>query len=154
MRGVRSLLVLVSALGLFVLKTQAGPQQPPLRQPNGVSARATANDYTAKIEVGDTTYAASLVPAAEVKHIFAFDITKTYIVLEVAVYPGGAHMQLNPDAFVVHIPDALDVAHRADSMTVASVIQQRSLPQPPFEEHAQNGRGVKRATRRTGEFLC
>ena len=40
-------------------------------------------------------------------------------------------MQLNPDAFVVHIPDALDVAHRADSMTVASVIQQRSLPQPP-----------------------
>ena len=23
-----------------------------------------------------------------------------------------------------------------------------------FEEHAQHGRGVKRATRRTGEFLC
>jgi len=56
----------------------------------GVHARATPADYATSQQGKIATYAASLLSAGEVKRIFAFDITKTYLVFEVACYPGQA----------------------------------------------------------------
>ena len=126
---------LLSALGSAAVLLAAVPafsQQPPPRQPRGVPARSTAADYPAHVLVDGATYGAAVVPAAELKHIFAFDISKSYLVFEVAVYPGGASaVKLDPDGFVVKLPRTGDVVHSADSVTVASVIQQKNLPKPP-----------------------
>ncbi len=106
--------------------------QQPSPRAHGVPVRATPGDYPVHLQVNDVTYAASLVPPNEVKHIFAYDITKEYVVFEVAVYPGvGSQMNIDPGGFVVRIPRTGDVAHNADSVTVASVIQQENLPKPP-----------------------
>jgi hypothetical protein len=123
--------VAASNLGFLLLSTIALAQQPLPPQPRGVPARAAASEYATHVQIDGITYTASLVPADEVKHIFAFDITKTYVVFEVGIYPGGARVQLDPDGFVVRLPQTGDVAHRADSVTVASVIQQKNLPKPP-----------------------
>jgi hypothetical protein len=102
------------------------------QQPRGVPARSSPNNYTAHLTVDGLTYAASLVPADEVKHIFAFDISKSYIVFEVAVYSQtGLPVNLEPDGFVVRSSQTGDSARRADSTTVASVIQQKNIPPPP-----------------------
>ena len=104
------------------------------RQPHGVPARSTPADYMAHVQVGGVTYAASLLSPDELKHTFAFDISKTYVVFEVAVYPEAAQkapVLLDPEGFVVQTSSNGDVAHRADAATVASVIQQKNLPTPP-----------------------
>ena len=104
-----------------------------LRQPHGLPARASANDYAAQLQVGDVIYGASLLSPDQVKHTFAFDISKTYLVFEVAVYPGAnstAPVPLDPEGFVIGVAGG-DVVHRADAVTVASVIQQKNLPKPP-----------------------
>ncbi|MDQ2840589.1 MAG: hypothetical protein M3Y72_06040, partial [Acidobacteriota bacterium] len=123
------------ALPLTVLfSVQLGLAQ--ARQPHGLPARASANDYAAHVQVGDVTYAASLLSPDQVKHTFAFDVSKMYLVFEVAVYPGGsstAPVPLDPKGFVIGVGRG-DVVHRADAVTVASVIQQKNLPKPSSRE--------------------
>ena len=117
---------------LFLIAAQIVSGQ--TRQPQGVPARSAPTDYAAHVEVGGVNYAASLLSADEVKHSFAFDISKTYVVFEVAVYPATtqkAPASLDPEGFVVQTSASGDVAHRADSVTVASVIQQKNLPPLP-----------------------
>ena len=107
-----------------------GQQAPP--RAHGVPVRAKPGDYPVHVQVNGVTYAAAVLSSSEVKHIFAFDITKTYVVFEIALYPdAGSHLQLDPGGFVVKIPRTGDVAHNADSVTVASVIQQENIPKPP-----------------------
>lgn len=123
----------VAARGVLLLLSASivWAQQAPPRA-HGVPVRAAPSDYPVHLQLNGVTYAASVVPANEVKHIFAFDITKTYVVFEVALYPdAGSRVQLDPGGFVMHIPRTGDVAHNADSVTVASVIQQENIPKPP-----------------------
>jgi Tfp pilus tip-associated adhesin PilY1 len=79
------------------------------------------------------TYAASLVHDDALKHIFAFDISKSYVVFEVAVYPNttGSPVNLASDGFVLHTPQNGEPVRNTDSTTVASVIQQKNIPPPP-----------------------
>ncbi len=124
---------IIAAGGAFLVlsASAAWAQQAPPRA-HGVPVRATPGDYPVHLQLNGVTYAASVVPATEVKHIFAFDLTKTYVVFEVALYPdAGSHVQLDPGGFVVRIPRTGDIAHNADSVTVASVIQQENIPKPP-----------------------
>ncbi len=101
------------------------------QQPRGVRARSSPGDYAAQVTVAGITYAASLLPADEVKHLFAFDISKTYVVFEVAVFPRTiSDFVLNADSFVVRSIQTGDPVRRADSATVASVIQQKNAPPP------------------------
>jgi hypothetical protein len=104
--------------------------QPP--QSRGVPARSAPEDYAAHVTVDGVTYAASLVPADTVKHVFAFDISKTYVVFEVAVYSnGGSALKLEPDGFVLRLSENAEPVRNTDSTTVASVIQQKNIPPPP-----------------------
>ncbi len=116
---------------VFLLAAGSAFAQQLPRQPHGVPARSTPGDYRTHIQVNGITYAASVIPQSEVKRIFAFDISKNYVVFEVAVYPGNANAVLDPDGFVVRVPRSLDLERSADSMTVASVVQQENLPKPP-----------------------
>ncbi len=115
---------------ILIVAAQLGVAQ--MRQPHGLPPRASANDYAAHIQVGDVTYGASLLSPDQVKHTFAFDISKTYVVFEVAVYPEAnstGRLSLDPEGFVVGVAGG-DVVHRADAVTVASVIQQKNTPRP------------------------
>jgi hypothetical protein len=101
-----------------------------------VPARSTPDDYAAHISApqanGPATFAASIVSADEVKRLFAFDISKSYVVFEVAVYPkAGSTVDLDPDGFVVRSSRDGEPVRNTDSVTVASVIQQKNLPPPP-----------------------
>ena len=101
------------------------------QQSKGIPPRSTPADYKGHLTVAGVTYAASLVPADEVKRIFAFDISKSYVVFEVALYPQpNLTSDLNPDGFLARSSQAADPVRRADSITVASVIQQKNIPQP------------------------
>jgi hypothetical protein len=115
--------------GLLLCSAMAFAQQP---QSRGVPARSAPGDYAAHVMVDGVTYAASLVPADTVKHVFAFDISKTYVVFEVAVYPNaGSPLKLEPDGFVLRPSQNGEPVRNTDSTTVASVIQQKNVPPPP-----------------------
>lgn len=99
------------------------------QQPRGVPARSTPADYDAHITVNGVTYAASLLSADQVKHAFAFDISRSYVVFEVAAYPqAGTRVDIDPDGFVVRSSHTGEDVRASDSVTVASVIQQKNLP--------------------------
>jgi hypothetical protein len=67
----------------------------------------------------------------EVNHLFAFDISRDYLVFEVACYPEeNGRLQLQADDFVVKTNDKSEVAHRADPQTIAARTQQKSAPKP------------------------
>ncbi len=106
--------------------------QQPAQQPRGVPARSTPGEYPAHFESNGTTYAAALISGDEVKHIFAFDISKSYVVFEVAAYPANASRpSIDPSNFLLRIAQSGDFLHPVDSETVASVIQHKNLPRPP-----------------------
>ena len=127
---------LTSAVAIWLCTGILSAQQAP-PQPKGVPARSNPADYTAHLSVGGVTYAAALVPANQVKHAFAFDISKSYVVFEVAVYPQApSHVDLDPDGFVLRSSPTGDPVRASDNVTVASEIQQKNLPPPPSNRPA------------------
>ncbi len=101
-------------------------------QPKGVHPRNRPEDYSAHVQSNGLTIAATVVPPSEVKDLFAFDISKNYVVFEVACYPeANGRIQLQEDDFVIKTNDKGALAHRADSQTVAAAIQQKNSPKAP-----------------------
>jgi hypothetical protein len=113
---------------LVLLSVVLGFAQQPA---GGIAPRAKADDYAARAQEGDTVYAASLIPAKQVKNLFAFDISGEYLVFEVACYinPSSA-LQIQRDNFVVKGRAQGELTHEAEADTVASVTQQKNLPKP------------------------
>jgi hypothetical protein len=73
----------------------------------GVPPRLTPKDYAAQGHAGAAKIAASIIPANQVSRMFSPDISKDYIVVEVAIYPE------NGVPFDVESPDfALRVGQR------------------------------------------
>ena len=100
--------------------------------PKGVPAKPAASDYAAQAKGQHATFAASLLPAKEAEHLFAFDISKTYLVFEVACYAdSAADTKLSRAAFVVKANAAGDAVHNAEPDTVASTIQRQNEPAIP-----------------------
>jgi hypothetical protein len=100
--------------------------------PKGVPARPSASDYAAQSDWHKTTFAASLIPAKQVQHLFAFDISKAYVVFEVACYSdSAAAFNISRQAFVVKVSASGDAVHNAEPETVASAIERQNLPPMP-----------------------
>jgi hypothetical protein len=115
---VPSLLILITCFLSAPLSGDDGPK--------GNPARPSASDYTAKAEFQKATFAASLVPSKQVEHLFAFDISKSFIVFEAACYAdSNAAMKISRQAFVVK-----DI-HSAEPETVASAIERQNQPPMP-----------------------
>lgn len=99
---------------------------------SGVHARPTPSDYRVLQKTATATYAASLLPANEVKNLFAVDISKDYLVFEVACYPASAGtLSMHPDDFLIKTGSHGEFVHPSDAVTVASLIQQKNSPRPP-----------------------
>lgn len=118
-------LVTAAAVVLPVAKipAQTGPGIPP---------RGAPADYAVTLRTKNSSYAASLLPADEVKQIFAVDISKTYLVFEIACYPDpNGRVKIASDDFLLKTNGNSEFVHSADAVTVASVIQQKNTPRPP-----------------------
>jgi len=109
--------------------------------PKGIPARPAASDYAAKAQFQQATFAASLLPAKQVQHLFAFDISKSYLVFEVACYNEGPALKLSREAFVVKVDASGDSVHHTEPETVASTIQRQNQPPMP----SSHGMGVETA---------
>ena len=77
------------------------------------------------VSAGERTYAASVLSSDQVKHLFASDISRKYVVFEVACYPQAGAIDIHPDLFVIAGRDGKDVVRPADAMTVAARMQQK-----------------------------
>ena len=94
--------------------------------PQGVPARPAPSDYAVRTQYQNATFAASLVPSKQVEHLFAFDISKSFVVFEVACYAdSNAGLKISREAFVVK-----DI-HSAEPETVASAIESQNQPPMP-----------------------
>ncbi len=99
--------------------------------PIGVHPRSPA-DYAVTAQLNGATFAASILSADQVKHLFAADISKSYVVIEVACFPGpNAYLDVHPDDFLVKAGNKGEFVHPTDGVTVASVIQGKNAPPPP-----------------------
>ncbi len=69
----------------------------------GIRPRSGAADYPAHASIGPAASGAAVIPAAEVKKIFAVDIEKAgYVVIEVGVFAaGGRELDLSPLDFTL-----------------------------------------------------
>lgn len=104
------------------------------QQPSGVTARSKPEYYAVHVEAGGRTFAASLLSTDQVKHLFASDISRKYLVIEVACYPeSGTSMEVRPDSFTADGRDN-DIVRPSDAMTVAARMEQkREEPKLPSE---------------------
>ena len=99
--------------------------------PYATHPRATPSDYAVSQQTPSATFAASVIPRDEIKRLFAVDISSTYVVLEVACYPGvSGSVPLSADDFLVKSGGS-EFTHPADAVTVAAVIQQKNTPRLP-----------------------
>jgi hypothetical protein len=137
----------VSQLVLATSLTIALIAQPSSR---GVRPRSSAADYAASASAEGVTYGATQLSPTEVKHLFASDITKSYLVFEVACYPTGqADAVVQPRDFLIKTGAKGDYAHPVDGITVASVVQQKTAPReahPPVTSTGGVGVGVASGT--------
>jgi hypothetical protein len=98
----------------------------------GIHPRPTPSDYAAAQQSGTVTYAASVLSADQVKHLFAVDISKSYLVFEVASYPAqGGSVKIDPEDFLIRTGANSEFVHPADAVTVASVMQEKNTPKAP-----------------------
>lgn len=120
------------------------------QNPPGLHPRATPADYAVTQQSKSATYAASLIPADQVKHLFAIDISKTYVVFEIACYPQSGSISLDPTDFVIKSPKYSEFVRPADATTVAAVMQDKNTPRPPSarstDVYTEAGVGYETAT--------
>ena len=101
------------------------------------------SDYAVSAQLNGTTFAASILSSDQVKHIFAVDISKSYIVIEVACFPAAnTSLDVHPDDFLVKNGTKGEFIHPADGVTVASVIQGKNAPPPPSRSTVQTEAAV------------
>ncbi len=102
----------------------------------GVHPRSKPSDYAATQQTRTATYAASVLSADQVRHLFAVDISKSYVVFEVALYPspseppGTGAVKVDPGDFLVRVGSNSEFVHPADAVTIASVMQEKNTPRP------------------------
>ncbi len=116
----------VAAVMIFAFLSLAQDAQ------QGIAPRAAATDYAANSQWQNISFGASLVPSKQVEHLFAFDISRTYAVFEVACYANsGAALKISLASFVIKNRSSIDPIHQADADTVASVIERQNEPSIP-----------------------
>jgi hypothetical protein len=121
----------IAAIVFAAILTPLASAQTPT---TGVHARATAADYAVSQQTNHATYAASLIPADQVKHLFPIDISKTYLVFEVACYPSQSGpvalnpVAVNPRDFLIKSASHSEFVHPTDALTIAAFNQDKRTP--------------------------
>ncbi len=122
----RNLPALRASLVLIASFAAVGQSLP--RPSDGVRARGGPADYAVQAKLANAQIAATLLPADQVKHAFAYDISKLYAVIEVAVYPGTDPVVIHDGDFSIKLPSQLDILRPAEPETVAADLQERRTP--------------------------
>lgn len=100
--------------------------------PDGIRPRANASDYPAHETSDGVTVAAAVVPADQVRKLFATDLNKGgYIVVEIGIYPDGKPADVSFRDFVLRVGSESTFLRAADPRTIASVLRQKNTPPPP-----------------------
>lgn len=72
-------------------------------QPGGLRPRGKPSDYAAQATQDGMTLGAVVLSAGEVRHAFATDLNRGYLVVEVGVYPGTASAELHATDFSLRV---------------------------------------------------
>jgi hypothetical protein len=94
----------------------------------GTRPRASSFDYRTQATSGDVTIGAEIIPPAQVRNLFATDLSK-YVVVEVAVYPKDA-TTANLQKLDFALKVGSDVVRAANPAAIAKTRQQASTPRP------------------------
>lgn len=79
----------------------------------GVPPRPASTDYSARGPAEAATIAAALVPATQVRKMFSAEISKQYVVVEVAIYPqGGVPFDVESSDFALRVGQKVGRADR------------------------------------------
>lgn len=98
------------------------------RDGDGIRPRPSAQDYGAHETAAGVTLGASVIPPEQVKHMFATDLNRGYVVVEVAVYPeGGQEVELSASDFALKVGTG-DMVRPTSPRAIASVLQRGKDP--------------------------
>ena len=97
---------------------------------SGIRPRGNASDYPAHVVIDGLTIAGALVPPAQVRKIFAGDLTGGgYIVVEVALYPeAGAAVDISPGDFTLAGGAESSMVHPVSPQSIAGVLDRKNSP--------------------------
>lgn len=95
----------------------------------GIRPRPAASDYPAQEHGTGLTIAAAVISPEQVRSMFATDLTRGYIVVELAVYPeAGQTVDLSPADFMLKIGADGESVRSVNARAIASAIQRKNTP--------------------------
>jgi hypothetical protein len=105
------------------------------QSPKGTVPRASADKYPAHAEQSKASIGALLLSRKEARKIFITNVEECCIVVEVALFPKGAHVNVSVDDFVLRVKGA-DIGVRPSS---AELIAADLLETVPTDRTTQTG---------------
>lgn len=102
------------------------------RDGNGIPPRASSADYPARQTAHGLAVAAAIQPPEQVRKLFKTDISKGFIVVELAIYPEpGKDVEVLTRDFVLSIgSDSMTMARAVTPGTVAEMVYPDKVSQP------------------------
>ncbi len=98
---------------------------------SGIHPRPSVSDYPASDAAGNVTIGAVVLSPEQVRNTFATDLNRSYIVIEVGVYPRGANpVDVSLQDFALRV-GASDMVRAATPRAIASILQQKNAGPPP-----------------------
>lgn len=93
----------------------------------GTRPRTSAAEYPAHAFAGAVEIGAAVIPPDQVRKMFATDLSRGYVVVEVAVFPKeGGRLDLGPGDFLLRIAGTTTDARPAAPRAVAAALQRAS----------------------------
>ena len=98
---------------------------------NGIRPRGSPADYPAHVTSDGVTIASAVVPAAQVRKIFAMDLNRGgYVVVEVAVYPeSGGEVDVSSGDFMLSATGESSAIPPVSARSIAGVLDRKNSPQ-------------------------
>ena len=97
---------------------------------NGIRPRGSPADYPAHVTSDGVTIASAVVPAAQVRKIFATDLNRGgYVVVEVAVYPeSGGEVDVSSGDFMLSATGESSAIPPVSARSIAGVLDRKNSP--------------------------
>lgn len=94
--------------------------------PPGIRPRGSSTDYRSQETRNGTTVAAQIVPADQVRSTFSTELTRDYVVVEVAVYPPPDGVNVGPADFLLRC--GTEMIRPGNPNAIATRKQQKNAP--------------------------
>jgi hypothetical protein len=94
-------------------------------QDPGIAPRPSASDFPAHSERANVSVGAALLTPEEIRHAFATDLAKNYMVVEVALYPSQP-VAVKRSEFTLVVPGTHNALRPLAPRTTAAAVQKRN----------------------------